>query len=396
MKPRTKKTLAAILVLIILLSITGGLVGNNLVKASFPQTSGEIQLTGLDGKVTVIRDNMGIPHIYAGSLHDLFMAQGFVTAQDRFWQMDFWRHIGSGNLSEMFGKGQLDTDAFLRTLGWKQLAEEEAKNLDTESSSILSAYADGVNKYLSERSGAQLSLEYSILGLLTPSYKPAPWTPVNSLSWAKAMAWDLRGNMGEEIDRSILLKTLTPEQVDQLYPPYPKDHPVIVPQIGDFSTGSMNIDNSRQTANSVNVPDLARADLQKAAKALSSLDAVLGKANSSIGSNSWVISGKLSQTGMPLLANDPHLSSQMPSIWYQVDLHCQPKSDACPFEVSGFSFAGVPGVVIGHNDRIAWAFTNTGPDVMDLFVEKINPDNPNQYEYMGKWVDMDVRTETMK
>jgi len=125
------------------------------------------------------------------------------------------------------------------------------------------------------------------------------------------------------------------------------------------------------------------------------LNSALGPANDGIGSNSWAVSGALTTTGMPILANDPHLGIQMPSIWYQMDMHCMPKSDQCPYEMAGFSFAGVPGIVIGHTDKIAWGFTNTGPDVMDLFIEKVNPDNPNQYEVNGQWVDFQTHTETL-
>ena len=219
---------SVLVVLAILLSAFGVVT----VRRSFPQTDGEIKLSGLDGPVDVYRDNMGIPHIYAASLHDLFMAQGYVHAQDRFWQMDFWRHIGSGRLSEMFGDTQVETDTFLRTLGWRQVAEQELASYDPESIAILDAYAEGVNAYLADHQGTAISLEYGILKILTPGYKPEPWTPVNTLTWAKAMAWDLRGNMDEEIERAILLKTFTPDQVAQLFPPYPADHPVIVPEMG--------------------------------------------------------------------------------------------------------------------------------------------------------------------
>ncbi len=168
-----------------------------------------------------------------GSQHDLFFAQGYVHAQDRFWQMDTWRHIGSGTLSEMFGKGQVETDTFLRTLGWKQVAELEYAQLDPQAKAILDSYTEGVNAYLKDHDKTALSLEYAILGLLSPDYKVEPWTPVNSLTWGKAMAWDLRGNMGEEIERAVLLKTLTAEQVKELFPDYPEDHPVIVNKIGE-------------------------------------------------------------------------------------------------------------------------------------------------------------------
>lgn len=395
MSKKVRNVIVSTVIILIILSIIGVAGGNAAIKASFPQTDGEIKLAGLKAPVRVIRDNMGIPHIYASNASDLFMAQGYVHAQDRFWQMDFWRHIGSGRLSEMFGKSQLETDSFLRTLGWRQIAEAEYETMDAESREQMDAYSAGVNAYLKDHSGKELSLEYGVLGLLTPSYKPEAWTPVHTLTWAKAMAWDLRGNMGSEIERAVLLKTLTPEQVDDLYPTYPQDHPVVVQNIGDF-TSSTRPSSIRQALDSSALSAVSSSSLNGVSARLSSLDGVLGKAGASIGSNNWVVSGQLSASGKPLLANDPHLSIQMPSIWYQVGLHCKPKNAECPYDVAGFSFAGVPGVVIGHNDRIAWAFTNTGPDVMDLYVEKINPDNPNQYEYMGQWVDMDVHTETIQ
>ncbi|MDI6695266.1 MAG: penicillin acylase family protein [Anaerolineales bacterium] len=362
-------------------------------QKSFPQTDGELQLAGLDGTVDIYRDRMGIPHIYASTLHDLFMAQGYVHAQDRFWQMDVWRHIGSGRLAEMFGAGQADTDAFLRTLGWRQIAEQEYEQLlSAEWKAILDAYAEGVNAYIQGRKPVELSMEYAILtGVLNRAYQIEPWTPIHTLTWAKAMAWDLRGNMDVEIERAILLKTLTQEQVDELFPPYPSDHPVIVPEIGEFGAAS-----TQSSDHNVSVPrEILALDYESLVTRLARLEPILPPGRTGIGSNSWTVDGTRSSTGKPLLANDPHLSIQMPSIWYQIDLHCAPKNDDCPIEVSGFSFAGTPGVIIGHNDRVAWGFTNVGPDVMDLYILKINPQNPNQYEYNGKWLDFDTRDETI-
>ena len=387
------------LVFLVILALIAGLGGafyfksylpNTVAQQSFPQTDGDLKVAGLDGTVDVYRDKMGIPHIYASTTHDLFFTQGYVHAQERFWQMDTWRHIGSGELSNMFGKGQVETDTFLRTLGWRQTAEAELKQLSPDSLAILQAYTDGVNAYLKDHTDTTLSLEYAVLGLLSPDYVIEVWQPVHSLTWGKAMAWDLRGNMDEEITRAVLLKTLTPEQVDELYPPYPTDHPVIVNKIGD---GTAKVNSQAASA----IPDYqsVTTDLEQVAQNIALLNPLLGELSDGIGSNSWALSGKLTNTGTPLLANDPHLSIQMPSIWYQVDMHCMPKNDACPFEVAGFSFAGVPGVVIGHNGKIAWGFTNTGPDVMDLYIEKVNPENPNQYEVNGKWVDFATRTESI-
>ncbi len=378
--------LALILILILVLVI---LVPIN-VRRSFPYTDGDIQLSGLDGQVDIYRDEFGIPHIYASTTHDLFFAQGYVHAQDRFWQMDFWRHQGAGRLSELLGKATLDADIFLRTLGWERVARQELANLDSESLTILEAYSEGVNAYLSDHHGAEVSLEYFFLPVLNRGYEIKPWEPVNTLTWGKAMAWDLGGNLDSEIDYARLLKTFSPDQVAQLFPSYPSDHPVIVSS-PPVSAGSQNPSNKE-----VKLAAAVYPALQGLGKQLASLEGVFGERFTSIGSNSWVISGDRTVTGMPLLANDPHLGAQMPSIWYEVGLHCVSKVPDCPYEVTGVSFAGVPGVIIGHNDHIAWGLTNVGPDVMDLYIEKINPNNPNQYEIQGDWVDMEIVRETIQ
>ncbi len=378
--------------LVLALVILAAVASPFIVRRSFPQVNGEIHLNGVDGKVDIYQDKFGIPQIYAASQHDLFYAQGYVHAQDRFWQMDFWRHLGSGRLAEMFGKDQLENDAFLRTLGWERVAREELKQMDPDSRAILQAYADGVNAYLTKRSASGISLEYTILRLLSPDYKIEPWEPVNSLTWAKAMAWDLGGNMDSEIEHAKLLKILTPEQVAELEPPYPADHPFIVP---DWQASAALNQMADLRAWLQSDEGLSPA-LQIVSQRFTALNDLMGPSGAEIGSNNWVISGKLTATGKPLLANDPHLSEQMPSIWYEIGLHCQPKGPDCPYEVTGFSFAGDPGVIIGHNQHIAWGVTNTGPDVQDLYIEKINPDNPNQYEVNGKWVDMQLVNETLQ
>jgi penicillin amidase len=386
-----KRVGLGILILFVLLGAGGGYyfksyLPNTVAPKSFPQVDGDIQLDGLDGVVDIYRDNMGVPHIYATTAHDLFFAQGFVHAQDRFWQMDFWRHVGSGRVSEMFSS-EVETDAFLRTLGWRVTAEQEWEQLSPILKNNLTSYTEGVNAYLKDHEATALSLEYSILGLLNANYKIEPWTPIHSLTWGKAMAWDLRGNMDEEIERAVLLKTLTPEQVSALFPPYPQDHPFIVNQIENGISA-----NAPTPPTAFDIPNETLAGLQHNA---SLLDLALGPVGDGIGSNSWAISGEHTTTGLPLLANDPHLGIQMPSIWYQAHLECKPITEECPYNVAGFTFAGVPGVIIGHNDKIAWGFTNVGPDVMDLYIERVNPENPDQYEVNGEWVNFETRKETI-
>ncbi|WP_341527210.1 penicillin acylase family protein [Nostoc sp. UHCC 0302] len=360
------------------------------VRQSFPQESGTIQLPGIKTEVTVQRDKWGIPHIYAANSHDLFMAQGYIHAQDRFWQMDFWRHIGSGRLAEMFGSSQVETDRYLRTMGWARVAQQEMQQINPEMKAYLEAYAQGVNAYLAKHQGSALSLEYAVLKFLNPEYKPEPWQPLHSLTWGKVMAYDLGRNFQTEIERAILQKSLTPTQVEELFPPYPEGLPVILPELQPRGR-----EGEKNTKLILDSPDIFPA-LESITQPIAALEQLIGTTGVGIGSNNWVISGQRTTTGKPILANDPHLAVQMPSIWYEVGLHCTPKSAECPYNVTGFSFVGMLGIIIGHSDRIAWGVTNVESDVMDLYIEKINPSNPNQYEVNGKWVDMQLVTETIK
>lgn len=191
---------------LVLLLLAGAVLayGMHVVRAPLPTTSGEVTVEGLRDEATVIRDQLGVPAIYASSLEDLFFTQGYVHAQDRFWEMDVRRHITAGRLSEMFGASQVTTDSFLRTLGWRRIAEQEVELLSDRSRRILDAYAAGVNAYLADRTGQALSLEYSVLALQNPAYAPEPWSPADSVAWLKALAWDLRGNMTDEIYRSVM------------------------------------------------------------------------------------------------------------------------------------------------------------------------------------------------
>ena len=387
------RVLSTIVIIIVVLAVILGAAGVFLARSSFPTTTGEIKLSGLDSPVDIYRDSYGIPQIYAQTAHDLFFAQGFVHAQDRFWQMDFWRHLGSARISEMFGKSRVDTDIFLRQLGWARVAQQELEAMPAEELAILQAYADGVNAYLADHKGAALSLEYAILKIITPGYTPEPWTPLNTLTWAKVMAWDLGSSrLYTETEHATLSKTHTPQQVAELYPPYPSDHPFVVP---NYSSGTGFSNPADQPGGMQTLAGLYPA-FASLLKDISDVNAIAGPSGNGIGSNNWVIGGSRTATGKPFLANDMHLGEQMPSIWYEVGLHCTPISVDCPYNVVGFSFAGVPAVIVGHTDRIAWGFTNVGPDVLDLYIEKINPDNPNQYEVNGQWVDMKLVQETIK
>ncbi|MFC5831614.1 penicillin acylase family protein [Nonomuraea insulae] len=357
------------------------------VRKSFPQVDGALRLPGLSGNVEIFRDKTGIPHIYADSTADLFMAQGFVHAQDRFFEMDFRRHLTAGRLSELFGTSTLANDKALRTMGWRRVAEQELPELAKETQGFLSAYAKGVNAWLAANPNASdRSLEYSLLKLQGSGGEPEKWTAVDSLAWLKAMAWDLRSNMEDEIDRALAATTLPKARVDQLYPGYPYDRHLPIVNEGAVVRGRFEQQaEPRQRANRL---------LGQAAKTLDDVPSTMGTADrEGIGSNSWVVSGEYTAGGKPLLANDPHLSAALPSVWYQVGLHCRKVTAACPYDVTGFSFSGVPGVIIGHTDKIAWGFTNLGPDVSDLFLEQVDGDS---YLYRGEQIPLETRQEQIK
>ncbi|MGP3967418.1 penicillin acylase family protein [Streptomyces sp. 6N223] len=391
-KPRRRARLILIVVVMFLLAGLGygAYWSVSTVRASFPQVSGELTVEGLSAPVTVERDGNGIPQLYADTAEDLFLAQGYVQAQDRFWEMDVRRHVTAGELSEMFGEGQVETDAFLRTMGWREVAQREYdEELSEETKRYLRAYTDGVNAYLAEHSGAGLSVEYAALGFEN-DYAPEPWDPVDSVAWLKAMAWDLTGNMQDEIDRSLLAGRLSQKEIEELYPPYPYDsHAPIVTEPGN-GTETYSVPAAEGYEDAV---DGVSTQLSSLSRTLGDIPSLLGPNGAGIGSNSWVISGDHTTTGQPLLANDPHLAPSLPSVWYQMGLHCNELSDACPYDVSGFTFAGMPGVVIGHNQSIAWGMTNLGADVTDLRLEQLDDGN---YLRDGEWVPYDTRTEVIE
>ncbi|MBC2903872.1 penicillin acylase family protein [Streptomyces cupreus] len=408
---RKKGRRARLIVIVLVLAIIGGVAYGaywsiSTVRASFPQTKGSITLDGLSGPVDVKRDGYGIPQIYASSDEDLFMAQGYVQAQDRFYEMDVRRHMTSGRLSEMFGRSQVDNDEFLRTLGWDRIAKEEYDSkLSDATKKYLQAYAKGVNAYLEGKEGKELSLEYAALGFAN-DYKPEQWTPVDSVSWLKAMAWDLRGNMEDEIDRALMTSRLGPQQIEDLYPQYPYDRNKAIVQEGQYdeltgtfeqegaaSAAGTSADGTSTAGTSTSGTTGLQSQLSGLYGVLEDLPTAVGVNGNGIGSNSWVVSGEHTITGKPLLANDPHLSASLPSVWYQMGLHCRSVSSKCQYDVTGYTFAGMPGVIIGHSQNISWGMTNSGVDVTDLYLEKLTGDG---YQYDGKVKPFTTREETIK
>ncbi|HIQ04499.1 MAG TPA: penicillin acylase family protein [Anaerolineae bacterium] len=325
-------------------------------RRALPRTEGTVRVPGLENHVEIIRDCWGVPHIYADSAHDLFMAQGYVHAQERLWQMELQRRVASGRLAELFGLIAVDTDRWVRTLGLRRAAEADMAVLSEESQNALEAYAAGVNNYLAEK--RPLPLEFTLL-----HHRPEPWTPVDSLVWSKVLAWGLSFNWESELIRAHIIAQLGPEKAVQVDPIYPDANPVIVPP-------------------GVNYHNLGKGALAVAEKAIYLPKPVLGA-----GSNNWVIAPQKSSTGAPLLANDPHLKLQVPSLWFENHL------SGGGYHVTGASLVGMPGVLIGHNERIAWGITASFADTQDLFIERFHPENRYQYEFQGQWLEAKVVRE---
>jgi penicillin amidase len=360
---RTRRAFAIVGIVLLVGTVSLAAVGTWFVRRPWPKVNGEIQVSGLSAPVEVIRDEWGVPHIYAQNEHDLIFAQGYVHAQDRLWQMEFNRRIGSGTLSAILGESTLSIDRYMRTLGLRRAAERDLASADEEVRNLLGAYADGVNAYI-ESHRDRLPLEFTLLGA-----EPEPWTPVDTLNWAGVMSLQLGRKYPMELFGAQLIATLGEEATQQLLPPYPEEAPVIVPPEAHSYAWLQGIDISSENA----------------------LAAVLGEPAMFLGSNNWVVHGSRTATGMPLLADDTHLGLDMPSIWYENGLH------GGRFDSVGYSFPGAPLVIIGHNGRIAWGVTNLSPDVQDLYIEKVDdPAHPARYLHNGEWQDLESIYETIE
>nr|WP_255629331.1 penicillin acylase family protein [Cellulomonas wangsupingiae] len=367
---RTALVVTAVVVVVAL--VTSALATALVLRRPLPDVQGTQRLPGLGAEVQVTRDARGVPTVVAETPHDLFLAQGYVSAQDRFFEMDYRRHVTAGRLSELVGVNEdaLASDKVVRTLGWRVVAEQEWALLSDTTRAHLQAYADGVNAYLEDRDPGSIAMEYTVLGLRVPQRAPEPWDPVDSLAWLKAMAWDLRSNYDRELSRAITYQSVPDvARVEELFPPYPQDRNMPILTAAELTAGV-------QPAVAVDL-DLTASDLQDALasadRALAAVPHLVGEGEG-VGSNSWVVSGEHTVSGKPILANDPHLGISAPGIWSQVGLRCADVSEACPYDVTGFALAGLPGVVIGHNGALAWGLTNMGADVTDFFLERIDRD----------------------
>lgn len=327
------------MIAIVLVVVAGGWLW---VRSSLPMTDGTLTVAGVSAAVTISRDAHGFPTIKAASDPDAAFGLGFVTAQDRFFQMDLMRHAVAGRLAEWFGPPAFDSDKSMRTLGLYRAAQAQYALLSPELRAVYDAYAAGVNAYLATRRGP-LPPEYVLLHL-----GAAPWTPVDSLAWGKIMDLQLTANYRQELLRQRLAQRLKPEDLAVLYPGYDAKAPVVLGALNDVLPG---------------LPEPMPA------------------------SNEWVVDGKHSASGKPLLANDTHLGFSAPGVWYLARIETPQDT------IAGVTSPGEPMIVLGHNTHVAWGFTTTGGDVEDVFVEKLDPADPTHYLTPDGSQAFEIRTE---
>ncbi len=359
-------------------------------RACLPQLDGTLAVNGLSARVEILRDARGVPHLRAKSLDDLMFAQGYVTAQDRLWQMDLSRRLARGELSEIFGERTLQLDTENRTLGLGLVAERALGEADAQTRAAFGAYARGVNAFISTHLH-RLPIEFAML-----RYKPRPWRESDSFAVALNMMKTLSTTWPDELMRERVRASVSLQLYEDLFPTRSAlDHPVAEAPFAPPAAVLTAPVHARTASPSALIPSdlpplpppLQLEDLDPVLSAL--LPSGAGP-ESGLGSNNWVVGGARTQSGRPLLANDPHLGHSVPSVWYMIHLK------APGLNATGVSLPGLPAVILGHNGRIAWGATNTGPDVQDLYVESFNFRDPKKYLNQGEWADAEIREETIK
>jgi len=350
--------ISLVILLILVLVSLGGTVW--FVRKSWPQVSGTLSFPYLTAQVEVLRDKWGIPHIFAENSHDLFFAQGYVHAQDRMWQLEFTRRVGSGRLSEILGKDAVGIDRFARVLGFRKSAERDWEAMGEEDRAVMENYAQGVNAFLADNR-SNLPLEFTFFG-----DEPEVWTPVDSLVITKLMSWILSENASIEMTRSRVLMAAGESVASDILTPYRDGVSVTVP--------------------------IDAASYEKLGSALVGTLRTVSETVGRVGaSNSWVISGSRTATGLPIIANDTHLDLFMPSAWYGNGIH------GGGYDLVGYSLAGTPGITIGHNRRIAWGITDLVADVQDLYLEELDSQtDPQHYKFRGEWLPLKIESEEIQ
>lgn len=391
-----KTVTVKLLVLLVILLLGGGHLFVRTLRSGPALESGTLILEGLHEPVDVVYDSMGVPHIFANSLQDLFLAQGYVHAKHRLWQMEMFRRVQEGRLSEIFGSAAIDTDRFLRTIGVNEAAETGTPPTDSPIYRRMESYAQGVNAAITGWKGL-LPPEFVLL-----RFRPEPWRPVLTQGIEKLMAWDL-SDYQTGLNLAAAREILGDEALAPLMPVYPDWGVTIVegwpateeadtdlPDVGSTHNRGGSLPRPPARTGSSPLPPPLEPGLSDRNALTEDVIRVLELGSMVRASNSWVVGGQRSSSGKPLVANDMHLAMNAPGIWFLVGLH------APGFDVVGMSIPGAPGVVAGHSRAVAWGYTNAMVDDADFFVERVNPDDPGEYLTPDGWAPFDVREETIE
>ncbi|MET4074142.1 penicillin acylase family protein [Hymenobacter sp. UYCo722] len=340
-----------------LLSPYRGFWQNGERPGDFPDRQ-TLALPGLRQPVTVRYDDHRVPHVFAQNDADLYFAQGYLTARDRLWQMEFQTHVAAGRLSEIVGPARLETDRFFRRMGLPFGAANSLKVMmaDPATRTVLESYSAGVNAYINQLTPATLPFEYKLL-----DYRPEPWLPLKCALLLKYMAWDLSGRT-DDLRMSNIMRQYGPAVVKDLFPDYPTREDPIVP-----------------VGTPLDFKPLTAPAMPKSFEAAYATQQLRTEPDADLGSNNFAVSGLKSASGYPLLANDPHLQLNLPSIWYQIQL------SAPGLNVYGVTIPGAPAVIIGFNENVAWGVTNVAADVLDFYQLKFRDSAKREYWHDGHW-----------
>ncbi len=359
--PRWLKITASIIISFIIVLLVGGFIFYKMLTATLPQYSGKMEYSGVSHQIKIYRDSMAVPYIVAGDDKDVAFALGFVHAQERIFTMDIIRRAGEGKLSEILGPKALPFDEMFRTIGIERIAENIYPQLSPESKSLLQSYSEGVNYYLSKNKN-KLPVEFDVLG-----YTPAKWTPVSSLVIIRMMGWELNIGWWSDIALSDLISKLGYDKVKEILPEYPENAPYIIPpQVKDHLK--------------------LAGDFLKTDRAFRNF---IGWRGTHIGSNNWIVNGKLSNSGSPVIANDTHLALSAPCKWFAAVIKSK------DWDAAGVTLPGAPVIVIGKNENISWAVTNIMEDDADFYYEKLDSTGHN-YLYNGQWYPLNIIKDTIK
>lgn len=386
------KNILGLTALIIIVLITVGLLFNSLTKKSFYDESGIIKTKGISNRVNIYKSELGVTQIFADNESDMYFTLGYMHAQDRLWQMDLSRRVAEGRLSEILGKDALDYDVLFRTVGINRSCNKQFEKLSLKSKSILSAYSSGINFFI-EQNSKNLPLEFDIL-----NYKPELWKPEHSLMVIRLMGWELNLSWYTDVMFGEIVKKFGFEKAKDFFPDYPDDAPFVIKGESGKLINDSSVSNKKNLFNESlqNQINKNYSDIYESGKNFFDLSKsfrnYFGADGTHVGSNAWVISGSRTESGKPVIANDPHLTLMVPSKWYEVSIYDNQKK----YSVCGFSIPGAPGIAIGHNNSISWGLTNLMCDDSDFFILKKDSLDKSKYVYKNETLPLDSSVENIK